>query len=186
MATSPVKQETRHQAPAAKPQSVGEVTQRQRGRKKGQPAKEYDFSGLDTRVLLNPGRVSDEVASRVAPQRARDERQVAIDSVVKRVHNDWLEKGQPNKWPAMPKVRYDLPPQAVEGFKYLVRRAADFHGVAVKWGTPTRNQEGLEIVVFAVRDRTRKGASESGPSTSESGPNTENVTGEGDGKNTTE
>lgn len=130
------------------------------GRKPGQKAKTYDLDKLSMDVLNAPQAVDETLAARVAPQRARDEKQVAIDNVVKRVHSDWLRASKPGKWAQMPKVRYNLHPSTVEGFKYLVRRAADYHGVAIKWGTSVRDQHGNEVVVFAVRDRRPRESSD--------------------------
>lgn len=133
------------------------------GRKPGQKAKEYDFGGLDVSLLANPGAVDETLAARTAPQRARDERQVAMDGVVNKIHNDWIAVGRPQKWAQMPKVSYTIPPRAVEGFKYIVRRAADYHGVAIKWGTSTKDSKtGLERIVFAVRDRRQRETADAG------------------------
>ncbi len=100
------------------------------------------------------------MASQFAPSRARDENQIAMDGIVKKYHDAWLNDGAPTKWAAMPKARYHIPPAAEEGFRFLVRRAADFHGVAIKWGgqqgTKVRDAQGNLVLVFAIRDRRER------------------------------
>lgn len=136
----------------ATPPSAGAT----RGRKPG-PAKEYNFAGLSADLLSAPKEVTDEMASQFAPSRARDDMQIAMDTAVKRAYDAWLDEGSPTKWAAMPKLRYHIPPAAVDGFKFLVRRAAEFYGIAIKWGgqqgTQVKDKEGNIVLVFAVRDR---------------------------------
>lgn len=127
-----------------------------RGRKPG-PAKEYDFTGLSPELLSAPQPVTMQMASQFAPSRVRDANQIAMDGIIRKYYDEWLNLGSPVKWAAMPKCRYHIPPSAVDGFKYLVRRAADFHGVAIKWGgqqgTAIHDAAGNTVLVFAVRDR---------------------------------
>lgn len=127
-----------------------------RGRKPG-PAKEYDFTGLSPELLGAPQEVTLQMASQFAPTRVRDANQITMDGIIRKYYDDWINCGSPTKWAAMPKARYHIPPAAVDGFKYLVRRAADFHGVAIKWGgqqgTAIRDAAGNTVLVFAVRDR---------------------------------
>lgn len=130
-----------------------------KGRPAGQP-KEYDFGGLSPALLSAPQEVDARMASQFAPSRARDENQIAMDGIVKKYHDEWLNAGTPTKWAAMPKARYHIPPAAEEGFRFLVRRAADFHGVAIKWGgqqgTKVRDAQGNLVLVFAIRDRRER------------------------------
>jgi len=138
-------------APGAKP-----------GRKPGQKAKTYDLSGISLEMVATPQEVSPEIAKRSAPQRARDSVQLAMDAVVKQLHVRWIQANKPAAWGNMPKAQYTIPIPSVEGFRSIVRRAADFHGYAVKFGTPvagkTPSDEPAEIIVFAVRDRRVKAA----------------------------
>jgi hypothetical protein len=140
------------------------------GRKPGQQAKVYDFDGLNPAMLAEPHVVDDSLAARTAPQKVRDERQIAMDTVVKRLHNQWIAAERPNRWAAMPKARYDIPVKAVEGFQYIVRRAADYHGVAVKWGTPVRNTDGNVVIVFAIRDRRVRDTADTTPNADSESP----------------
>lgn len=149
MADQTTPKPTEHKPAAAKPAA-------KRGRPAGQP-KEYNFDGLSAEMLSKPLEVDDRMASQFAPSRARDDRQIAMDGTVKRLHEAWLKAGSPTKWVAMPKARYHIPPAAEEGLRFLVRRAADFHGVAIKWGgqggTKVRDGNGNVVLVFAIRDR---------------------------------
>jgi hypothetical protein len=148
---------------APKPETAKPETAKPEGAKRGRkagPPKEYDFNGLSAALLSAPQPVTTQMASQFAPSRARDENQIAMDGVIKKYHDAWLAAGSPTKWVDMPKCRYHIPPNAVDGFKFLVRRAADFHGVAIKWGgqqgTAVRDQSGNNVIVFAVRDRRTK------------------------------
>lgn len=149
-------EQTTPRTPAASVDPKVQAKVAKRGRPAGQP-KEYDFSGLSADMLSKPQEVDDRMASQFAPSRARDERQIAMDGTVKRLHDEWIKAGEPTKWVAMPKARYHIPPAAEEGFRFLVRRAADFHGVAIKWGgqggTKVRDKDGNIVLVFSIRDR---------------------------------
>ncbi len=127
------------------------------GRKPGQPAKVYDFDGIGLEFIATPRAVSAETASRMAPSRPRDEKQVAMDGIVRKTHAAWVAKNRPGKWVDMPKVEYHVSPAAEEAFVYLVRRAAEFLGLAIKWGgsggTKHHDTDGNVILVFGVRDR---------------------------------
>lgn len=127
-----------------------------KGRKPGQPAKVWDYTGLDTALLAAPKGVTAELASLAAPTRARDERQVAIDKVVTELHAAYAEAGKPDRWAAMPKRSYHVDPKAADTLRMLVRRAASFIGVSVRFGRAVRDREGREIVVFGVRDQRAK------------------------------
>jgi hypothetical protein len=137
----------------AAPTSTAPTQPTRKGRKPGTPPKVYNLEGLDVDLLSQPQEVPDALSSLTAPVRARDERQGAMDKVVKAKYDEWVAAGRPSRWPLMPKARYHVPPQAVEGLQMLVRRAADFYGCSVKWGSPARDAEGRQIVVFAVKDR---------------------------------
>lgn len=133
------------------------------GRKPGQKAKEYDFSALSVDLLASPAAVPAQVGAAAAPARVRDERQQAMDKVVKQLHNDWIAADRPAAWSAQPKTMYAVDPKAVEGLKYLIDRAGSYHGVAIRYGKPVRDQNGRELVVFAVKDRRpRKQGDEAG------------------------
>lgn len=148
-------------APAPAPAATGNGKGKP-GRKPGQPAKEYDFSGINLDLISKPRAVTAEMASRMAPSRPRDERQIAMDGVVRKTHEEWVRVGRPSKWAAMPKVEYHVAPAAEEAFVYLVRRAAEFLGLAIKWGgaggTKHHDSDGNVILMFAVRDRRTRDA----------------------------
>jgi hypothetical protein len=146
--------QTPGQTPANTP-----ATDSKRGRKPG-PAKEYNFAGLNPEMLAAPQEVTAQMASQFAPSRVRDANQIAMDEVIRKYPQTWIDCGSPTRWVDMPKCRYHVPPAAVDGFRYLVRRAADFHGVAIKWGgqqgTAIKDSGGNIVLVFAVRDRRER------------------------------
>lgn len=157
-ATAPVKTENPHitdskPATDTKPAENAPETAAKPGRKPGQKAKEYDFSALSLEALSAPAAVTEELASKAAPTRTRDEKQLVMDKVVKQVHADWIAAEKPAAWAKMPKAAYAVDPKAVEGLQYLINRAASFHGLAVRYGSAVRDANGRQLVVFAVRDR---------------------------------
>jgi hypothetical protein len=128
------------------------------GRKPGQKAKEWDYTGLSLDLLTAPAEVTHELASMAAPTRARDERQVAIDKIVIELHKEYEEAGKPDTWAKMPKRSYHVDPRAADTLRMLVRRAANFYSLSVRFGSPVRDRDGREIVVFGVRDQRTKAA----------------------------
>jgi hypothetical protein len=129
------------------------------GRKPGQKPRAWDYTGIDVNLLADPHGVTAELASKAAPMRARDERQVAVDQVVTALHREWVGAGKPDRWAQMPKKSYHVNPKGADALRMLVRRAASFLGVSAKFGKPVRDMEGREIVVFAIRDmRVKKTA----------------------------
>jgi hypothetical protein len=142
------------------------------------------LEGIGAEFLGAPEAVPAELESKTAPARARDERQQAIDGVVAKLHADWTAKGKPAAWDKMPKVSYPVTPAAAGDLRKAINRAAEFHGIAVRFGTPVpvvrevpnprRSEPGqpatvkanLTMVVFAAKDkRPRKPstAATSGP-----------------------
>lgn len=128
------------------------------GRKAGAPAKVWDYTGLDTALLGAPQPVTAQLASMAAPMRARDERQVLIDATVAEVHAEYVAAGKPSKWAQMPKRAYHVNPKAADTLRMMIRRAAAYHGLSVKFGSSVRDPSGREIVVFAPRDQRVKTA----------------------------
>lgn len=140
--------------PPANPPAAGG----KKGRKPGQPAKEWDYTGLTADFLSDAHGVSAELASLAAPMRARDERQVAMDQVVAKLHIEYQEAGKPDRWSQMPKRSYHVDPKVADTVRMLARRAAGFYGLSIKFGGSVRDTQGREIVVFAVRDQRVRAA----------------------------
>ena len=138
------------QAPAKTAQS------KTAGRKPGTPSRTYDLTGLELETISAPRPVSPEVAAKLSPANSRSPQQSAMDAVVAGKYEEWKTAGSPTDWRAMPKAMYAVEPRLAEGLKYLVRRAADFHKVAVRFGRTGHDAEGRELVVFAVRARRPK------------------------------
>jgi hypothetical protein len=140
---------------------TSEVPKKRGGRKAGQKARVWDFTGLNAEFLSSPGEVDAELASKTAPMRARDENQVAVDQVVTALHRAWLEADKPERWPLMPKHSYHVSPKSADTVRMLIRRAASYLGVSAKFGKPeVRDKNGREIVTFAIRDQRVKKASQ--------------------------
>lgn len=131
-------------------------TAKPRGRQKGQKPREWDYTGLDAALLSAPREVTPELASMAAPTRARDERQVAVDKVVRALYAKYEADGKPDKWANLPKHYYHVDPRVADTVRMLVRRAASFYGYSARFGNAVRDQNGREIVVFAVRDQRVK------------------------------
>jgi len=149
---------------AVKPPAAPETGSKP-GRKPGQKAREYDFTGITLDSIAAPRAVTPEMKSRTAPSRSRDERQIKMDEIVRKTHAAWVSAGKPTKWAQMPAVQYNVAPAAEEAFSYLVRRAAEFLGLAIKWGNPSgtkiNDEDGNVVLVFAVRDRRTRDEVES-------------------------
>jgi hypothetical protein len=127
-------------------------TDKKPGRKPGQPAKVWDYTGLDANFLADPQGVTAELTSLAAPTRARDDRQVAIDKTVATLYDEYKTAQKPDRWATMPKRSYHVDPKAADTLRMMVRRAANFLGVSVRFGGSVRDDKGREIVVFAVRE----------------------------------
>lgn len=123
------------------------------GRKAGATPKVWDYTGLDPSMLGAPADVDRTLASVAAPTRARDDRQVQIDGVVSDLHTAYVAAGKPERWATMPKRAYHVDPKAADTLRMLIRRAANFIDVSVRFGRPVRDNQGREIVVFGVRDK---------------------------------
>jgi hypothetical protein len=130
-----------------------------------------------------------ELASVAAPVRARSDKQKAMDSKVKELHDKWLKASKPTVWDKMVSARvvatFFSPPELSAEYKKLVRTAVAFHDLRVKWGTPFTMTEklrntwkerfgipipehyvGREVISYAVMDKRPRGTSE-GKSASE-------------------
>ena len=156
------------------PSEPAEKEKAKAGRKAGQPAREYDMTGLSAELLSKPRQVTREQASQFAPGGARSELQQVMDRVVLNYHRDWVggeirdyeKEGHPvtakttpraTKWAQMPKARYHISPTAEDGFVALVNKAALFHGLSIKWGQRNvHDTNGAKVMVFAVRDRAER------------------------------
>lgn len=105
-----------------------------------------------------------------APQRARSERQQAMDKTVEALHDKWMTAGRPSVWGAIVAAKvqgvYFLPAEQVASFKKLVNRAKLLHDYRIKWGSDfvttadmvTRfglpaEYEGRSCVMFAAMDK---------------------------------
>lgn len=153
---------TAHKTPQGKtpaPQSAQNTSPAEnpkRGRKPGSVAIKHDLDfGLD--FLAAPQLASETEVRQTAPQRERSEVQRTMDAVIPKAHAAWIQAGKPSQWGKLPVVTYRVPPEKVDGLKYLVRRAADFHGVRARFGSAARDASGMEIVAFAVMDKRTAG-----------------------------
>lgn len=150
-----------------------------RGRKPGTQVKRPDTSGLNLDAIAGAVAAPAMVRTAAAPKLERKPEQMAMDKVAARAHAAWVTAGRPAAWEKMPVITYYLDPTHVEGFKYLIRRAVDFHGTRARFGSPARvtkklineaglqaDFEGREILAWAVLDkRPRTSKDEAKPAT---------------------
>lgn len=118
-----------------------------------------DASDLDLGALSNPQPVTDELAEAARPQRVRSAQQQTIDNVVARLHQAWVQAGKPRDWvgeKSIPKARYAMDPKKADTLRFLIRKAADFHKVRIRWGSAVRDGHGNEVVVFGVVDKSAR------------------------------
>lgn len=117
------------------------------------------FSAAD---LLKPSEVTEEIAEATAPKAPRSEEQKAMDSVVAALIDKAIAAKWPTEWKQLPKARYEIKPEMVSDFKFLVNKAAMHHKVGVRYGSVVENAKtGLSIVVFGVRKRSERASDES-------------------------
>lgn len=151
---------------AAPPADDGEAGKR--GRKPGSTVVRPDTSGIDLAAIADAVVAPAEVRDLAAPKLERKPEQLAMDKVAERAHEAWVKAGRPAAWPKMPVITYYLNPTHVEAYKYLIRRACDFHGTRPRFGSPARVSESLaakighpdytgrEILAWAVLDKRPK------------------------------
>jgi hypothetical protein len=153
------------------------------GRKAGSTIVRPDTSAFDLNAIAGAVAAPAEVITLSQPTVERKPEQLAMDKVVERAHAAWVKAGRPSAWAKMPVVTYYLDPTHVEGYKYLIRRAADFHGIRPRFGTPTRvtrsligklaaagtvlpvEYEGREILAWAAMDKRPRVTSDAKPET---------------------
>jgi hypothetical protein len=141
------------------------------GRKPGQTVKRPDTSAFSLDSITGAVAAPALVRTLAQPKLERKPEQIAMDKVAERAHEAWVKAGCPGAWDKMPVITYYLDPTHVEGFKYLIRRATDFHGTRPRFGSPARvtkkliaemtaagtpippEYEGREILAWAVLDK---------------------------------
>lgn len=123
---------------------------------------EVTLDELDAVVVLTP-----DLAKETAPVRSRSERQTKMDEIAKRLHEQWTKAGSPSQWPKIVQggavATYFVEPNKASDLKNLIKRAATFHDLRVKWGGPMQATEklvtakglpkeyiGREVVSFAI------------------------------------
>ena len=109
-----------------------------------------------------------DLTEETAPVRARSDKQTAMDAKVKELHTAWVKAGKPSTWDGQSKVAatYFIQPNLAADLHKLVNRAAAYHGLRVRMGTPFKVSEkhvsryglpanylGREAVTFAVLDK---------------------------------
>jgi hypothetical protein len=121
-------------------------------------------SNLSVDFLATPSEVSDADLVKAAPKAPRTEHQKAMDAVVDVLKKRWEGEGKPSAWDKLPKAKYEIAPEHVKEFTFLVNKAAAYHGVGVRYGRKdlVNEKNGKSIVIFAVRARARKPRSSDG------------------------
>lgn len=129
-----------------------------------------DLTTVDVASLCAVQAPPEAINQKTAPARTRSDRQQAVDAVVAAKHKEWVAAEKPTQWLKIPrevKGMYVQAPDRAELVRFMLRSAADFHGLRVKFGTPARvaatlpdgkpnPDAGKEIIVFAVMDKTQK------------------------------
>jgi hypothetical protein len=152
--------------PGADAPATSENGDAKRGRKPGTQVKRPDTSGFNLDAIAGAVAAPAQIRTAAAPKIERKPEQMAMDKVAARAHASWVGAGRPAAWEKMPVITYFLDPTQVEGYKYLIRRAVDFHGTRVRFGAPARvtkkliheaglqpEFEGREILAWAVLDK---------------------------------
>jgi hypothetical protein len=117
--------------------------------------KTYNTQVFTSDFLSNPLQATEDEIVRAAPTRERSEQQKAVDKVIPQLHAAWVAAGKPTNWTKMRRViaKYPVAPENAAALKYLIRRAADLHGLRAKFGSAVRTKDGKEIVAFAIMDK---------------------------------
>lgn len=127
-----------------------------RGRKPGQEAKPYvplDFNRIVVSEVSNP-----ETMRQHRRTSARDDDQVAIDDLVRKSHQRWIEAGKPEKWGECISASYTLriPAEARDTVERRIRRAGTYFDVSIRFGQPVELQGGFVQILFFAKDRSAK------------------------------
>lgn len=156
--------------PADAPEGNGQNPPAEGDKPEGdKPAEAADELSLD--FLAEGGVIlAEALTAETMPVRARNERQQVLDRKVKAAHENWTAKGKPGDWNSQVKagvvVTYFPAPDKSAELKRLINKAADFHGVRVRYGSSFVVTEqhiqrfnlkpellGHEAVSFAVLDK---------------------------------
>lgn len=77
----------------------------------------------------------------VAPVRARNDAQKAMDAVATKAYESWIAADRPTLWQKMPVITYFLTPEQVNPMRTLIRRAGEYvvpqgddTGVRIRFG----------------------------------------------------
>lgn len=134
-------------------------------------ADEIDLAFIESGLMT----LAPELANQAAPQRARSDKQAAMDARCEKLHAAWVKASKPSVWAKLVETNcvatYFVEPEKTASLKKLVRRAATFHDVRVRWGTSFKATEtliakynlpkeylGREVVSFAIMDKRPRAA----------------------------
>lgn len=135
------------------------------------PADEIELDFIKSGGLT----LAPELAAQAAPQRQRSDKQTAMDERCQVLHDAWEKAGKPSIWAKMVEGKavatYFTEPQKSANLHKLIRRAADYLGYRVRWGTSFKATEvlikkynlpfeylGREVVSFAIMDKRPRAA----------------------------
>jgi hypothetical protein len=87
----------------------------------------------------------------------RDEDQQAIDTLVRKAHQRWMEAGRPEEW-VKQTTGYTLrvPNHVVDTVERRIRRAGQYFDLAIRFGKPVDLGNGHTQLLFIAKDRTEK------------------------------
>jgi hypothetical protein len=154
---------TKGQAQPASTPAAPVAAPKRRGRRPGQVVVPRDLSGISLELLSGASVISaPEQVRQLAPVRVRSDIQLVVDSKVAESYKLWNGLGKPASWNTCRGaiIAFPCPPDQADNVKYMVRRAADFLGIAVKFGKPARSKDGHEVVSFCAKDRRPRGSAE--------------------------
>lgn len=144
------------------------------GRKPGQEPKPFvplDFSQIQVTEVQSP-----ETMRQHRRTAERDQDQQAVDTLVRKSHQRWIEAGKPEKWGECISASYTLrvPKAAQDTVERRIRRAGTYFEVAIRFGQPVELDNGHVQILFFAKDRSVKDAEANG-SDADSGSAAEKV-----------
>jgi hypothetical protein len=130
----------------------------------GQKRREYvlpDLSAVQaTQIVTDPNeiRALAPVSGAGRPAAERTPLMLELDEKCRTLHAAWITAGSPAEFAKSPLGKIHVPPDQVEGLRFLLRKSAEFVKVGLQYGNPSVKDRGGRIVVsFRCPDkRARK------------------------------
>jgi hypothetical protein len=131
---------------------------------KGQTRKTYVLPDLvsikNAQVITDPNeaRKLAPVSGAGRPAAERTDTMQELDALCKALHEAWVKAGKPAEFSASPLGKIHVPPDQVDGLKFLIRKSAEFNDCGLQFGNAgVRDKSGRIVVSFRCPDkRSRK------------------------------